>query len=482
MLAAIHNLAIVLAAVAVALLTTAIVGFGYGEAASARSFLAIAVLTGFIAGGVFFASRIGAGKGSRSGRYLFILLAWAVPPFFAAIPMTRYLEGDFGAALFEAVSGLTTTGASAFERVAYLPHTILLWRAELHWLGGFLTLLLLVTVLAPAGVGGVPAREAAIARRAIAGEGARQWLLIRNILAGYTVITIITIAALMAAHMPAFDAFCLAMSAVATGGFMPVDTGLAGYGNPAAEIILGVAMLVGATSILWHRMVFSGRWQALRDHRESYWLIGTAFALGIVFTVVFMDGQREAFGLALHRGFATGASLISTTGMSIETSGFSALPIPLVLVIALVGGGAFSTAGGLRFFRVGGMLVESLKETQRLIYPHGIRPKVLGAREFDVGAMKAIWSLVTATLALLALVSVAVSLSGMDFGSSLAATVAAFSNDGGVYTSAWPEAANWPSFSAMPLPIQLLLAGVMIVGRLEIIAIVVAATLVMWRS
>ncbi len=482
MLAAIHNLAIVLAAVAIALLTTALAGFGYGEDTSAKSFLTIAVLTGFIAGGVFFASRIGGGKGSRAGRYLFIILAWAVPPFFAAIPMMRYLEGNFGSALFEAVSGLTTTGASAFDRVGYLPHTILLWRAELHWLGGFLTLLLLVTVLAPAGVGGVPAREAAIARRAIAGEGARQWLLIRNILFGYSAITVIAVAALIAARIPAFDAFCLAMSAVSTGGFLPVDGGVASFGNPTAEVILGVAMLLGATSILWHRMVFAGRWHALREHRESYWLIGTALVLGLVFAIIFMDGQKEAIGLALHRGFATGASLISTTGMNIEPSGFSSLPIPLVLVIALVGGGAFSTAGGLRFFRVGGMLVESLKETQRLIYPHGIRPKILGAREFDVGAMKAIWSLVTATLALLALVAVAVSLSGMDFGSSLAATVAAFSNDGGVYSSAWPEAANWPAFSNMPLPIQLLLAGVMIVGRLEIIAIVVAVTLLTWRS
>ena len=282
--------------------------------------------------------------------------------------------------------------------------------------------------------------------------------------------------------MKGFDAFCLAMSAVSTGGFLPVDGGLASYGNPAAEIILAVAMLIGATSIIWHRMIFSGRWQALRDHRESYWIIAAAIVIGIVFAIIFMDGENENISLALHRGFATGASLISTTGMSIEPSGFSALPIPLVLVIALVGGGAFSTAGGLRFFRVGGMLVESLKESQRLIYPHGIRPKVLGAREFDIGAMKAIWSLVTATLALLALVAVAISLSGIDFSGSLAATVAAFSNDGAVYHSAWPEAANWPAFSNMPLPIQLLLAGVMIVGRLEIIAVVVAVTLLVWRS
>jgi trk system potassium uptake protein TrkH len=481
MLAAIHNLAIVLAVVAVGMLSTALVGYGHGEVASAQTFLAIAALTGFVAGGVFFASRIGAGKGGRASRYLFVILAWTVPPLFAAIPLMNQVDGSFISAMFEAVSGATTTGASVFDRVGDLPRTVLLWRAELHWLGGFLTLVLIVTVLAPSGVGGVPGRDSAIARRVLAGEGARQWLLIRDLLIGYGTITVVTVAMLLAARIPSFDAFCLAMSAVSTGGFLPVDGGVASYANPLAEIILAVAMLAGATSIISHRMIVGGRWQALRDHRESYWLILVAIVIGLIFAEAFMDRGAESFGLALHRGLATGASLVSTTGMEIESGGFSALPLPLVLLVALVGGGAFSTAGGLRFFRIGGMLVESIKETRRLIYPHGIRPKLFGAREFDVGAMKAIWSLFTATLALLALVLAGMALAGIDFGGALAATVSAFSNDGGVYNSGWAEAANWPTFAEMPVAIKLLMAGVMIVGRLEIIAIVVAVSLLVWR-
>ncbi len=482
MLAAIHSLAIVLAAVAAAMATTALAGFGYGEDATAQTFLAIAVLTGFVAGGVFFASRIGAGRGKRASRYLFVILAWTVPPFFAAIPLMAQLDGSFSAALFEAVSGVTTTGASVFTSVAALPKTVLLWRAELHWLGGFLTLVLIVSVLAPTGMGDMRTRDAAIARRAVSGEGTRRWLLIRDLLVGYTTITLVTVAALIAARVPGFDAFCLAMSAVSTGGFLPVDGGLAAYGNPLAEIILAIAMLIGATSVLWHRMLVTGRWQALRDHRESYWLIAAAVTVGLAYTGAFMNGESEGLWTALHRGLTTGASLVSTTGMQVESGGFSALPIPLVLVVALVGGGAFSTAGGLRFFRVGGMLVESIKETRRLIYPHGIRPKIFGAREFDVVAMKAIWSLFTATLALLALAAAGVALSGIDFSGALAATVSAFSNNGAVYHSGWAEAANWPTFAAMPVPVQLLLAGVMIVGRLEIIAIVVAVSLVVWKT
>jgi trk system potassium uptake protein TrkH len=278
------------------------------------------------------------------------------------------------------------------------------------------------------------------------------------------------------------DAFCLAMSAVSTGGFLPVDGGLASYQNATAEIMLGVAMLIGATSVLWHRMVIAARWQALADHRESYWLIAAALVLGLSFTVALAEGGGLAWGTAFHRGFASGASLVSTTGMEIEPGGFAALPIPLVLLVALVGGGSFSTAGGLRFFRIGGMLSESIKETRHLIYPHGVPAKLFGAPEFDVGITKAIWSLFSATLAFLAAVALLVTLAGVDFSGALAATVSAFANVGGVFSSDWAEAAAWPSFAEMPAAIQLLMAGVMIVGRLEIIAIIVVVSLIVWRS
>jgi trk/ktr system potassium uptake protein len=483
MIAAIHSLAIVLAVCAAAMLTTGLAGLGLDEHGAASDFIVMAMITGFIAGGIFFASRRPEAVGRRTGKYAFVVLAWLVPPLFMAFPMMDATNGHFFSSWLETVSGLTTTGASVFfGNVDSLARTVVLWRAELNWLGGFLTLVLIITVLAPSGVGGVPSRHVAIARRAVSGEGGRQWVLIRDLIIGYVGVTIAVVFALAATGLPGFDAFCLGMSAVSTGGFLPIDGGVAAYANPAAEIVLAIAMLIGATSVLWHRMVISGRWQALADHRESYWLIGVAVMLGIAFAVTFTNMNGLPWATALHRGLATGASLVSTTGMEIEPNGFADIPLPLVLIVALVGGGAFSTAGGLRFFRVGAMLAESIKETRHLIYPHGVRPRLFGAPEFDVGIMKSILSLFAATLALLAAVALAITLAGVDFGGALAATVAAFSNTGGVFSSGWAEAASWPGFGDMPAAIQLLMAGVMIVGRLEIIAIIVAVSLVVWRT
>lgn len=481
MLGAIHNLAIALAVIAAAMTTTALVGFGLGEDRVAQSFLAAALFTGFIAGGAFFASRRPIEKGGRLGKFAFVAFAWLVPPLFASLPLID-VAGGFIPAVFEAVSGLTTTGATVFDRVEPLSRSIVLWRAELHWLGGFLTLALIVAVLAPDGIGGIPTRESVFTRRAISGEGGRRWVLIRDVLVGYVGATALVAIALTFADVEAFEAICIAMSALSTGGFMPIDGGLVTYGSPTVEIIVTIAMLIGATSILWHRMIAGLRWEALRDHRESYWLMGLFLLVGAAFVISMMSNLGHSFGFALHRGLATGASLVSTTGMEIEAGGFRMLPIPVVLLVALVGGGAFSTAGGLRFFRVGGMLVESIKETRRLIYPHGVSLRPFGTQEFDVDTMKAIWSLFSATLALLAATAVAMTLAGVDFGGALAATVSAFSNIGGVYSSNWAEASGWPGYAELPAGAQILLACVMIVGRIEIIAIIIAVSLFVWRS
>lgn len=482
MSAAIHSLSIALAVVAAAMVATALAGLAMSEPEAAQQFFIMAMVTGFVAGGVYFATRRPPEARRGAARYLFLLLVWIVPPFFAAIPLMDATDGDFVSALFEAVSGLTTTGASVIERVSGLTRTDILWRAILHWLGGLLTLILIVTILAPTGVGGVPSRESVFVRRAVSGEGAKQWGLIRDLIVGYVILTLAVLIAVAFTGIAAFDAVCLAMSAVSTGGFLPVDGGLATYNNAAMEIVLAFAMIAGATSVLWHRMLVTGRWQSLRDHRESYWIIAAAIAVGLIAGLALMEERGFTLGAALHSGLVNGASLVSTTAMEVESSGFAMMPAAFVLLVVMVGGGAFSTAGGLRFFRIGGMVVESLKETRRLIYPHGVRPKLFGAREFDSDVMKAIWSLFTASIAVLAVAAAGVALAGVDFGGAAAAAVAAFSNAGNVYAAEWSEAGDWPSYAELPGAVQLLLAGVMIVGRLEIVAVVVAARLVFWKQ
>ncbi len=482
MATAIHSLSLLLAAVAAAMLATALAGLALGEAGAASHFFTMALVAGFVAGGSFFASRRPRGTRSSSGRYRFIILAWLVAPPFAAFPLMEPTDGDFVAALFESVSGLTTTGASVFAEVDGLSRTMVLWRAELHWLGGLLTLGLVVVALAPAGVGGIPSRDSVIARRAVSGEGASQWGLIRDLVIGYAVLTAVVVGALAFTGMPSFDALCLALAAVSTGGFMPSDAPLAAYDNPAMEIVLAIAMIAGATSILWHRMLVGGRWRSLRDHRESYWIVAAAAFVGLAAAIALFENGGTGWGEALRHGFVNGASLVSTSGLVVQEGGFGLLPVAFVLLVAMVGGGAFSTAGGLRFYRLGGMLLESMKETRRLVYPHGVRPRIFGAREFDVNVMKAIWSLFTASIAVLAVAAVGVALSGVDFGGAAAAAVSALSNVGPVYSSDWAEAASWPTFAEMPGSVQLLLAAVMIIGRLEIIAILVAASLLLWRN
>ncbi|MBL4876424.1 MAG: hypothetical protein JKY10_08025, partial [Cohaesibacteraceae bacterium] len=130
-----------------------------GDDILAREFILLSGLTGFIAGGVFFSLR---GRVSRPGNaqgFVLCVLCWTILPVIAAIPISHGAQVSFIDGLFEAMSGFTTTGATIFRSLDPLPQPLVLWRAILQWYGGFLTLMGILLILSPAGVGGIPTRQ-----------------------------------------------------------------------------------------------------------------------------------------------------------------------------------------------------------------------------------------------------------------------------------------------------------------------------------
>ena len=247
---------------------------------------------------------------------MLIVAVWAIPPVIAAVPLMRAGGTDYLTALFESVSGLTTTGASALETVRSVGLAGIFFRAELQWLGGFLTLVTIATVVAATGLGGLSGSQVALVS-GVEDRFGRLLTTVRQILVAYSVLTVACIVLLFASGIPPFEAVCIALSTISTGGFMPIDGTFADYDNPFANGVVAVFMLIGATSIVWHRMVVEGRWQLLREHRESYWLIGIALLVSLYYIAVFADPLRAAGSSPPHwitGGFLTGISLVSTTG------------------------------------------------------------------------------------------------------------------------------------------------------------------------
>jgi trk system potassium uptake protein TrkH len=474
-----------LAVFALAMLAPAATGLFHGEIDSAIWFLVFAAAIGFAAGGMILAFQ---GRRRRSGSqdsFFLALALWCIPAILGALPFMAMGLDPF-AAIFESTSGYTTTGATVFELIADVDRAVIFWRAELQWLGGLATLVLISIVLAPGGIGGLPGRHIGLLDPATPGGDYRLRSVVRDIATAYGVLTGICLLLLLIVGIPVFDAFCLTFSTVSTGGFMPRDGNLAAYRNGAAEIVLMVAMLAGGTSVLWHRMLAGRRWQLLAEHRESYWVIGMAIAVGIAYAIVYHRTAAYFVTLApltsLRESLLAGISLVTTTGYEAGGVRLSLLPLTVVLLMALAGGGSFSTAGGLKYYRIGGMLVQARHELRRLIYPHGVRSTRFGSQPYNMPMMRAIWGHLFVSLLAVGLAALIVSLSGSNFIGALSAAVASFANIGPLHGAGWGSEGGWLEFADMPGFTKIALSMTMIIGRLEVVALLAAVNALYWRA
>ncbi|PTW60249.1 trk system potassium uptake protein TrkH [Breoghania corrubedonensis] len=457
-----------------------------GDRNSAIDFLMIAALVAFVAAGTFVALRGRRKRFDRVQSYVLLVTAWVVLSAVGAVPFLTIGAMSPGNAIFEAVSGLTTTGGTVLINLDKVPFALIVWRAELQWLGGLLTLLGLTLISAPAGIGGLPDRHIRLV--GIEGYRDRQRLTaaVRDISGFYVAVTLACIVLLLISGIPTLDAVCLAFSTVSTGGFVPVSGMVSSYANPMAEVVLMTFMLIGATSLLWQRMVLLGRMQMLKQHRESYSVIILACVMGLVYAAVLFRAAGSASVLsplqALREGMFTAISLVTTTGFEVREAGFAVLPLTLILFVALVGGGTFSTAGGLKHYRVGGMAVQAYRELGRLVYPHAIRPAHFGSQAYDIQLMKAIWSFFVAAIFIVALGSLALALENMNYEGALIASIASFSNIGTLYSSGWLpiDAPRWPGYADFNGPTKLILCALMILGRIEVLALFGALNRTYW--
>ncbi len=479
MIGVLHFLSRAFGGLALAMLLPAAISVVSHDGAAA-DFLLVSGLTGFLSGAIFFALQGHRPRFDRSAGFVLAAALWVVIPLIAAIPFALRAHLGYVAALFEAVSGFTTTGATIFRSLAGTGPSIIMWRAELQWLGGLATLVTVVTILAPAGVGGLSSRGLAVLGGFSEAGPERVAQGLRRLVTLYALFTGLCIILLFLAGIPTFDAICLAMSTVSTGGFMPVDGNLSIYGSPFGEAVVALFMVVGATSIIFHRSVLEGRWSTLLGHRETWWVVGVMAVVGVLYGWVFHTGENLA--AALGEGLFSSISLISTTGFETRPGGLSAIPDTLVLFLAIGGAGALSTAGGLKYYRIGAMIVQSMHELKRLVFPHSVRSTRFGSQPYDLNLMKAIWANLVVAFTIIIVAALALSLSLPAFDASMVAAVSAFSNIGPLYSHEWLIGPSWPAYADFGVFAQLTMIVTMILGRIEVIVLFASLYAAYWRS
>lgn len=455
--------------------------------ATQHAFILMMFGSAFTGGGLVLSTRESGAIDMRREGLLVIAALWLLLPIWAALPFL--LSGTIttaSGAYFEAVSGLTTTGATVFTELINQPHAIILWRAELQWLGGLATLMAWAVLIAPDMRS--PQFDPALAPSAL--QTGRHWLprsVYGTIIPLYSGLTALCFFFLVVSGLPAFDAICLAFSTVSTGGFMPRDGSLVSYGAPAALLVVTIFMLLGAISLLWVRALTQREFSIIRTNPEPIWVLTAVWCLCGYLLLVSLDENMngtvvsfvETFGVII----ATAASHITTTGFNISEPMHTQLPLVLILALGFIGAGRYSTAGGVKFQRIGVMLTASMREFHHLVFPHSAIGSTRGLPKRTLATEGAIWVnffVVTGAVVLLALI---VSTSGLNLTSSLLAAVSAIGNVGPAYDLAQSsDIAGRLSYDEMAGGAQLALAIGMVFGRFEVLALLSLFNLAYWRS
>jgi len=333
-------LGIALGILAAAMLIPAAYAFALGAFDTSISFGVAALITAFIGVALFMATRGRMRPVTRIQTVAFALAVWTILPLFAAIPFVADpVHLNFISAVFESSSAFTTTGVSAFPLGKYtMPY--IFWFALLQWLGGFLSLLTVFTIVAPSGLCG------SLTQVAIRGNDSDDFVQTLKttflaLLPAYGLFTLICLILLWAVGIPFFDALTLSLSTLSTGGFVPRAEGLSYYNNSAAEVVLMVFMIVGATSAITHRNLLISRRLIAFENRESGHVIGACLLVGALLTLwLFFEGGKD-FLTVIREGFFTAISLVTTTGYQVTPVGAPVAPYGLIIAIVFRRGNIF---------------------------------------------------------------------------------------------------------------------------------------------
>jgi len=488
MTAIIFYLASMGAILSVVMAVPVLIGFGLQEFDAAVKMFAHVAAWGFLSIGILL-SIIGRNRALArlSGLYL-CLATWILFPPIIAIAVMDLLGVTYIKALFEVFSAFTTNGASIIGNAEVVPRSVIAFLAVLQWLGALATLTTISIVLAPSGIGGLQEEAHNTLGHSLVASPIRLHEFCLKLLQIFVILTSICFSTLVLVGVAPFDSFILTMTALSSGGILPGSDDLETIAGNSGMVVLAIFLLISATSIYWHRMVLFWQKDYLAKHRESYYFL----ALWLVMAITFYAAINAASGSsdestrlhAVSEGLFNSASLISTSGLQSRPGIFPLLPPILILALLFLGGGCFSTSGGLKLYRIGGMLSQSLHELNRLIFPNIVRPSHFGSHIYNLILMKAIWSFFAAAVIVIFVCSVLLASAGLGFQAAFTASIANFSTAGPAYGPEWSTVSTqgWPEYFEMTPSAHTILIFLMVAGRLELIALLALFNIPLWQS
>ncbi|MHC4547858.1 MAG: TrkH family potassium uptake protein [Planctomycetota bacterium] len=462
-------LGLILQPFAVVLLVPAAVDLYHGRWDAAAAFAATAGAASLV-GVVLRRMRVPASELGRVEAMAVVASSWLLAALFGSVPYLQQglLPVD---ALFESMSGFTTTGSTVFapEDFLRLSRGLLFWRAMTQWLGGMGIIVLFVAVLPALAVAGrrmffaeAPGPEEEALTPRIRHTAAALWRL-------YITLTAVEVLLLATVGgMTVYDAVCHAFTTLAAGGFSPHGKSLAGYGVAAQWIVIPFMFLAGASFALQYRAL--GRpWLLARD-TEFRTYIGIVVFAGLFIAVLIAGSSGHDFEASLRHGLFQAVSILTTTGYASED--FSLWYPGALMVIGclmFIGGCAGSAGGGPKVVRVVIIAKFLAREVLVVLHPRAVRMVRLGGRPIQSDTLRQIVGFLVAYVTIFALVAVLVGVLEGDLSVGITGSIVTLGNIGPGFGAIGPM----DSFGHLATVSKLLLILNMWVGRLEVMTVLV---------
>jgi trk system potassium uptake protein TrkH len=381
-------------------------------------------------------------------------------------------------AVFESISGFSTTGASIIKNVEALPHGILFWRSFAHWIGGLGFLLLMLAILPTA-----RANTVHIMKAESPGPAPEKFVpqirRVAKILYGiYVALTFAEVIFLLCGGVPLFDALIHAFGTTSTGGFSNKNFSIGSFHSVYVEnVVMAFMLLCGVNFTLYHALLRRNFSAFLHDEEFRFYALAILTASFLIAFNTF--GQAFAsFGEALRHGFFQVIAQITTTAYA--TADFSKWPTfskCVMLFLMLCGASASSTGGGLKCVRVILLVKIARREVERLIHPRSVRAVKLNGKAVEEETLSGVVVFFFLYVATIVVATLLVSAEGRDIVSTWTAVLASISNNG----TGLGMVSNMGSFADFSVASKIVLLVCMFVGRLEIYPVLLLSMPTFWR-
>ena len=408
---------------------------------------------------------------------VFVILFWVFVPVFLALPF-KFLVPDLGflEAYFESVSAITTTGATRLEPDD-LPVVILFWRSLLQWFGGVSVATFAIVILAAVNLTGSGVHRSFLFTLK-EGELFGQLIAIGRLVAGvYILISFVGFVLMTLAGAPAFDAICLSLSGVSTGGLSPQTGPLQHYITPGAAFILAIICVLGSMNIalIWdvlrhRRLKHIASIFTSAEHRAIFVIIACLVLVAVVFTDI-----QHIYHIILDSMF-----FASSAGFQYQVISVDMVPPAMLITIALVGGSALSTAGGVKLIRMLLLFRHLSTDLSRLSHPSRVVPVKFRAQTIPDSEFLSIWMYFFAYALTFGIGISLMGAFGLSIEDAITTAAASLANFGPLLGFTVPESTlTYADFTSGQM---VTFIGLMILGRLEVLAVLAVLMPNFWRQ